>query len=114
MLIGLTYDLRSEYLAAGYSDLETAETDSLDPYGILDAGGIPCIVYSRRIDYVSRQLSYGIENLTDLKQPVWAPGTWEAVGSPEPVGNGISEWVTFRYLGTEPLLGVRVRVSGPE
>jgi D-alanine-D-alanine ligase len=28
MLIGLTYDLRSEYLAAGYSEEETAEFDS--------------------------------------------------------------------------------------
>jgi D-alanine-D-alanine ligase len=28
MNIGMTYDLRSEYLAAGYSDLETAEFDS--------------------------------------------------------------------------------------
>lgn len=27
MQVGLTYDLRSEYLAAGYSDLETAEFD---------------------------------------------------------------------------------------
>ena len=27
MRVGLTYDLRSEYLAAGYSDVDTAEFD---------------------------------------------------------------------------------------
>ncbi|MCA9048717.1 MAG: D-alanine--D-alanine ligase [Planctomycetaceae bacterium] len=37
MLIGLTYDLRSEYLAAGYSDLETAEFDRGDTIDSLEA-----------------------------------------------------------------------------
>ena len=30
MVIGLTYDLRSEYLACGYSEDETAEFDRAD------------------------------------------------------------------------------------
>jgi D-alanine-D-alanine ligase len=38
MLIGLTYDLRSEYLAAGYSRLETAEFDRPDTIDAIEAG----------------------------------------------------------------------------
>lgn len=38
MLIGLTYDLRSEYLAAGYSALETAEFDRPETISALEAG----------------------------------------------------------------------------
>jgi D-alanine-D-alanine ligase len=36
MKIGLTYDLRSEYLAAGYSELETAEFDREDTIDALE------------------------------------------------------------------------------
>ncbi len=37
MLIGLTYDLRDEYLAAGYSELETAEFDRADTIDSIEA-----------------------------------------------------------------------------
>lgn len=37
MRIGLTYDLRDDYLAAGYSELETAEFDRADTIDALDA-----------------------------------------------------------------------------
>ena len=36
MRIGLTYDLRSEYLAAGFSDDETAEFDRPDTVTALE------------------------------------------------------------------------------
>src|SRR5262245_11328722 len=36
MKIGLTYDLREEYLAAGYSALETAEFDRADTIGAIE------------------------------------------------------------------------------
>ena len=36
MLIGLTYDLRDEYLAAGYSEEETAEFDRADTIDAID------------------------------------------------------------------------------
>ncbi len=37
MLIGLTYDLRSDYLAAGYSAEETAEFDGVATIDAIDA-----------------------------------------------------------------------------
>ena len=37
MLIGLTYDLRAEYLAAGYSEEETAEFDRPDTVDAIDS-----------------------------------------------------------------------------
>lgn len=37
MLIGLTYDLRQEYLAAGLTDLETAEFDRLDTVAAIES-----------------------------------------------------------------------------
>ncbi|MCC6202793.1 MAG: D-alanine--D-alanine ligase [Gammaproteobacteria bacterium] len=37
MLIGLTYDLRGEYLAAGYSELETAEFDRGETIDAIEA-----------------------------------------------------------------------------
>jgi D-alanine-D-alanine ligase len=37
MLIGLTYDLRSEYLAAGYGEEETAEFDQEDTVAAIEA-----------------------------------------------------------------------------
>src|SRR5436190_14803088 len=37
MHIGLTYDLRSDYLAAGYGEEETAEFDQLDTIAAIDA-----------------------------------------------------------------------------
>jgi D-alanine-D-alanine ligase len=36
MLIGLTYDLRSEYLAAGYGEVDTAEFDQIGTIDALD------------------------------------------------------------------------------
>ncbi|MCA9168260.1 MAG: D-alanine--D-alanine ligase, partial [Planctomycetales bacterium] len=36
MRIGLTYDLRAEYLAAGYGEEETAEFDSLETIDAID------------------------------------------------------------------------------
>jgi D-alanine-D-alanine ligase len=36
MNIGITYDLRDEYLREGYGDEETAEFDSLDTIGAID------------------------------------------------------------------------------
>ena len=37
MRIGLTYDLRTDYLAAGYSKEETAEFDSVATIDAIDA-----------------------------------------------------------------------------
>src|SRR6266550_2201311 len=37
MKVGLTYDLRSEYLAAGYSEEETAEFDRAETIDALEA-----------------------------------------------------------------------------
>ncbi|MGD8367054.1 MAG: D-alanine--D-alanine ligase [Desulfobacterales bacterium] len=37
MLVGLTYDLRSEYLAAGYGEEETAEFDKEETVGAIEA-----------------------------------------------------------------------------
>ncbi|MCL4855181.1 MAG: hypothetical protein KJZ78_27780, partial [Bryobacteraceae bacterium] len=37
MRVGLTYDLRSEYLAAGYSEEETAEFDRPDTIDAIDS-----------------------------------------------------------------------------
>ena len=37
MLIGLTFDLREEYLAAGYSELQTAEFDRADTIDSIEA-----------------------------------------------------------------------------
>ncbi|HUU80592.1 MAG TPA: D-alanine--D-alanine ligase, partial [Acidobacteriota bacterium] len=36
MKIGLTYDLRSEYLTQGYSELETAEFDREDTVAAIE------------------------------------------------------------------------------
>src|SRR5215469_6126732 len=42
MLIGLTYDLRAEYLAAGYSEEETAEFDGIATIDAIDAALTKC------------------------------------------------------------------------
>ena len=42
MLIGLTYDLRSDYLAAGYSEEETAEFDCLATIDAIDLALVEC------------------------------------------------------------------------
>ena len=58
MKIGLTFDLRSEYLALGYSEEETAEFDS--PVTI--AG----------IDQALRQLGYETERIGHARQLIAA------------------------------------------
>jgi D-alanine-D-alanine ligase len=42
MLIGLTYDLRAEYLAAGYSEVDTAEFDGMATIDAIDAALTEC------------------------------------------------------------------------
>jgi D-alanine-D-alanine ligase len=46
MRVGLTYDLRSEYLAAGLSELDTAEFDQPETIDAIDAAvsGLGCVV----------------------------------------------------------------------
>jgi D-alanine-D-alanine ligase len=68
MHIGLTYDLRSEYLAAGYSEEETAEFDRDDTIAAIDAA--------------LRQLGHEtdrIGNVRQLIQRVAAGDRWDLV-----------------------------------
>jgi D-alanine-D-alanine ligase len=37
MRVGITYDLRAEYLSQGYGEEETAEFDSLETIDAIDA-----------------------------------------------------------------------------
>ncbi|MCO6456593.1 MAG: D-alanine--D-alanine ligase [Pirellulaceae bacterium] len=55
MRIGLTYDLRDEYLAAGYSDEETAEFDRLETIDALDHA-VQMLGYETRRIGSARQL----------------------------------------------------------
>ncbi|MFN2437486.1 MAG: D-alanine--D-alanine ligase, partial [Desulfotignum sp.] len=53
MLIGLTYDLRQDYLDMGYTELETAEFDSVETIeaieqALLDLGHTPVRIGSGR------------------------------------------------------------------
>jgi D-alanine-D-alanine ligase len=68
MKVGLTYDLRSEYLALGYSELETAEFDRADT---IDA-----------IDQSLKALGYAtvrIGNIVNLTRRLAAGNRWDLV-----------------------------------
>ncbi|MDP2322764.1 MAG: D-alanine--D-alanine ligase [Gammaproteobacteria bacterium] len=56
MRVGLTYDLRSEYLAAGYSDLETAEFDQPETIEAI-AGALGRLGFSIEHIGTARQLA---------------------------------------------------------
>jgi D-alanine-D-alanine ligase len=49
MLIGLTYDLRADYLAAGYSEEETAEFDGIETIDAIDDALCECGHETNRI-----------------------------------------------------------------
>ncbi len=57
MHIGLTYDLRSEYLAAGYGEEETAEFDRDDTVGAIEAAVARCGHVTDRIGHARNLIS---------------------------------------------------------
>ncbi|MEI6613924.1 MAG: hypothetical protein WCL37_03425 [Chrysiogenales bacterium] len=68
MIIGLTYDLRQEYLAAGYSEEQTAEFDRPDTIAAIDLALIQMGHQTRRIG-----------NIKSLVQRLAAGERWDMV-----------------------------------
>lgn len=68
MIIGLTYDLRQEYLAAGYSEEQTAEFDRPDTIAAIDLALIAMGHETRRIG-----------NIKSLVQRLAAGERWDMV-----------------------------------
>lgn len=68
MLIGLTYDLRGEYLAAGYSELETAEFDRGDTIDQIEAA-------LQRLGHRTARIG----NVRQLARALVAGQTWDLV-----------------------------------
>ena len=54
VLVGLTYDLRQDYLDAGYSELETAEFDRADTIDSIESALI--------------ELGYNVDRIGNVKQ----------------------------------------------
>jgi D-alanine-D-alanine ligase len=68
MIIGLTYDLRQEYLAAGYSEEQTAEFDRPDTIAAIDLALIQMGFQTKRIG-----------NIKSLVQRLAAGERWDMV-----------------------------------
>jgi D-alanine-D-alanine ligase len=68
MIIGLTYDLRQEYLAAGYSEEQTAEFDRPDTIAAIDLALIQMGYQTKRIG-----------NIKSLVQRLAAGERWDMV-----------------------------------
>lgn len=68
MIVGLTYDLREEYLAAGFSELETAEFDRPDTIDAID-GALAALGYQ----------TCRIGNLRQLAGRLLKGERWDAV-----------------------------------
>ncbi len=68
MIIGLTYDLRQDYLDAGYSEEQTAEFDRPDTVAAIDQALITMGHQTRRIG-----------NIQSLVQRLAAGERWEMV-----------------------------------